>query len=369
MQSHLKSPDHQEKLLFHTDIKQPISTICLGFQQQWKLTQDSFNSGLNHCINRMQQKFQIPNNLTGLKLPFTNLGFESKCEHSKRCGDWHTQLKKTGETMEMHVGRTLQVGKDKLAEVFGWKSQRKTMWACSSVSQNLPKSDFEAQHLFDLAMSSKEISKRLDGIPVYTVSNSAKEFVLVSDMHNQKSIGLFCFRQQDAEGLLSQVIGTEPKMGGRAKVIAVSLNKVYELRKEGITLRFLPDPRQVKNALQTASKAGIPGHSFPGVPVFQSNNLILRSHDKRFRPIFFSKEDLEGSLARAFQKQKKINPSFDVSTDIQVGSFEDVIRRMESGEENSAWEEIVFIPPGLDVFDHVGKTGSAQFPSDGTAFC
>lgn len=350
MQSHLKNPDHQEKLLFHTDIKQPISTICLGFQQQWKLTHDSLNSGLNHCINRMQQKFQIPNNLTGLKLPFINLGFESKCEHSKRGGDWHTQLKKTGETMEMHVGRTLQVGTDKLAEVFGRKSQRKTMWACSSVSHNLPKSDFEAQHLFDLAMSSKEISKRLDGIPVYTVSNSAKEFVLVSDMHNQKSLGLFCFRQQDAEALLSQVIGTEPKMGGRAKVIAVSLNKVYELCKEGITLRFLPDPHQVKNALQ-------------------SNNLILRSHDKRFRPIFFSKEDLESSLARAFQKQKKLNPSFDVSTDIQVGSFEDVIRRMESGEENSAWEEIVFIPPGLDVFDHVGKTGSAQFPSDGTAFC
>lgn len=369
MRSHLKSPDHQGKLLFHTDLKQPISTICLGFQQQWKLTHDCLNSGLNHCINRMQQKFQIPNKFTGLKLPFTNLGVESKCEHSKRVGDWQTQLKKTGETVEMHVGRTLQVGKDKVAEVFGWKSQRKPMWACSSVSQNLPKSDFEAQHLFDLAMSSKEISKRLDGIPVYTVSNSAKEFVLVSDMHNQKSLGLFCFRQQDAEALLSQVIGTEPKVGSRAKVIAVSLNKVYELRKEGITLRFLPDPHQVKNALQTASKAGIPGHSFPGVPVFQSNNLILRSHDKRFRPIFFSKEDLEGSLAQAFQKQKKLNPSFDVSTDIQVGSFEDVIRRMESGEENSAWEEIVFIPPGLDVFNHVGKTGSAQFPSDGTAFC
>jgi len=369
MKSHPKSPDHKEKILFHIDLEPSISTICLGFQQQWKLTHDCLNSGLNHCINQMQQKFQVPIKFTGLKLPFINLGFESKSGHSKRGEHWQTQLKKTGVTVEMHVGHTIQAGKDKLAEVFGWKSERKPLWACSSVSQNLPKSDFEAQHLFDLAMNSKEVSKRLDGIPVYTVSNSAKEFVLVSDMNNQRSLGLFCFRQQDAEALLSQVIGTEPRVGGRAKVIAVSLNKVYELRKEGITLRFLPDPHQVKNALQTASKAGVPGHAFPGVPVFQSNNLILRSHDKRFRPIFFSKEDLEGSLARAFQQQKKLNPSFDVSTDIQVGSFEDVIRRMESGEESPAWEEIVFIPPGLDVFNHVGKTGSAQFPRDGTAFC
>lgn len=369
MESHPKSREHQEKILFHVGFRSPMSTICLGIQLQWKRTHDCFNSGLNHCINQMQQKFQVPDKVTGLKVPFINLGFESKCGHSKRGEDWQTQWKKTGETVEMHFGNTLQAGKEKLAEVFGWKSERTPMWACTSLSRNLPKSDFEAQHLFDLAMSSKEVSKRLDGIPVYTVSNSAKEFVLVSDMNNQRSLGLFCFRQQDAEALLSQVIGTEPRVGGRAKVIAVSLNKVYELRKEGITLRFLPDPHQVKNALQTASEAGVPAHSFPGVPVFQSNNLILRSHDKRFRPIFFSKEDLEGSLARAFQQQKKLNPSFDVSTDIQVGSFEDVIKRMESGEESSAWEEIVFIPPGLDVFNHVGKTGSAQFPNDGTAFC
>eukprot|EP00250_Pteridium_aquilinum_P010435 c19385_g1_i1 orf=53-1024(+) len=203
------------------------------------------------------------------------------------------------------------------------------------------------KHLFDVALSSEDISQKLDGIPVYAVCNNSSEFVLVSDSTNQKSLGFFCFRRSDAEALLQQVKAREPLAGKGAKVVAVSLNKVYKLHAEGIAFRFLPDPQQVKNALQVSGGFEERGRSFDGVPVFQSNNLIVRSNDIRFCPVFFCKEDLEQALQRASKLQQKINPSLQVNTDIQVGSFEHVLKQMEGSVNEQEWGDIVFIPPGM----------------------
>ena len=54
-------------------------------------------------------------------------------------------------------------------------------------------------------LSSDHVAKTLAGTAVYTVSNSNNEFVLISDPNGAKSIGLLCFRQEDAEAFLAQV--------------------------------------------------------------------------------------------------------------------------------------------------------------------
>lgn len=55
-------------------------------------------------------------------------------------------------------------------------------------------------------LSSDYVAKTLAGTSVYTVSNSNNEFVLISDPNGAKSIGLLCFRREDAEAFLAQVI-------------------------------------------------------------------------------------------------------------------------------------------------------------------
>jgi len=55
------------------------------------------------------------------------------------------------------------------------------------------------------SLSSDHVAKTLAGTAVYTVSNSNNEFVLISDPNAAKSIGLLCFRQEDAEAFLAQV--------------------------------------------------------------------------------------------------------------------------------------------------------------------
>ena len=79
-------------------------------------------------------------------------------------------------------------------------------------------------------MSIEAIEERLAGVPVYALSNSAEEFVLVSGASSEKSLGLFCFKKEDAEALLGQIESMDPRMRSGSKVVAVALNKVsYKL--------------------------------------------------------------------------------------------------------------------------------------------
>ncbi|GMN59731.1 hypothetical protein TIFTF001_028825 [Ficus carica] len=94
-------------------------------------------------------------------------------------------------------------------------------------------------------------------------------------------------------------------------------------------------------------KAGISDDGFPGIPVFQSKSLILRSQKKSYRPAFFRKEDLEKSLLRASREQGRLNPGFRQG-DIEVAVLEDVIKNMKESS-TSKWDDVVFIPPGFDV--------------------
>lgn len=79
-----------------------------------------------------------------------------------------------------------------------------SFWTASS-TEDLASREQVGKHLFDLAMSGPQVAKSMDRVPVYTVSNSSNEFILISDLSSRKSLGIFCFRQQDADALLAQV--------------------------------------------------------------------------------------------------------------------------------------------------------------------
>lgn len=71
----------------------------------------------------------------------------------------------------------------------------------ASVSQRQEKQNAASE----APLSSGHVARRLAGTSVYTVSNTNNEFVLISDPNGVKSIGLLCFRKEDAETFLAQV--------------------------------------------------------------------------------------------------------------------------------------------------------------------
>ncbi|XP_027092771.1 protein TIC 22, chloroplastic-like [Coffea arabica] len=195
-------------------------------------------------------------------------------------------------------------------------------------------------------LSSDHVAKTLAGTSVYTVSNSNNEFVLISDPDGAKSIGLLCFRREDAEAFLAQVRSRREAVRGGTKVVPIALEQVYMLKVEGIAFRFLPDPVQIKNALELKASDVMSG--FDGVPVFQSDLLVVKRKNKRYLPIYFRKEDLEKELLMVASRR---GPA--ASQHILVGNLENVLRKMEMSERNSGWEDLIFIPPGKSHSQHI----------------
>eukprot|EP00898_Chlorokybus_atmophyticus_P005902 jgi/Chlat1/6312/Chrsp44S05882 len=188
---------------------------------------------------------------------------------------------------------------------------------------------------------------RLEGVPVYAVVTGANEFLLVASMDNTVKLGFFCFSRADAEALLQEVKAKDPSVGRTARVEPVSLDKVYQLPKvPGVAFRFLPEARQVKNALEENKKKGRESRFFDGVPVFQSKTLSIRVGNQRYLPVFFAKEDLEKSLEAAHGKTPRRKGFTAPAYDIEVGVFENVLKMVEQSGGNVSWSEVVFIPPG-----------------------
>ncbi|XP_021888918.1 protein TIC 22-like, chloroplastic isoform X1 [Carica papaya] len=101
------------------------------------------------------------------------------------------------------------------------------------------------------SMSDESIEERLAGVPVYALSNSDEEFVLVSGVSTKKSLGLLCFKKEDAEVLLQQMKSMDPGMRKEgSKVVAIALNKVFQLKLDGVAFRLIPESAQVKNAIK-----------------------------------------------------------------------------------------------------------------------
>uniref|UniRef100_A0A0E0DYS7 Protein TIC 22, chloroplastic n=1 Tax=Oryza meridionalis TaxID=40149 RepID=A0A0E0DYS7_9ORYZ len=199
-----------------------------------------------------------------------------------------------------------------------------------------------------LALAPDEVARALTGTPVFTVCNSSNEFVLVSDpATGLRSLGLLCFRSEDADALLTHVRMRQPVVGRGAKVVPITLDQVYMLKAEGIAFRFLPDPLQIKNALEL--KSGLT--AFDGVPVFQSDLLVVKKQKKRYCPIYFQKEDIERELTKA----SKTSRGSALSKQIMVGSLEDVLKKMEMNERNSGWDDLIFIPPGKSLHQHINE--------------
>ncbi|CAK9154053.1 unnamed protein product [Ilex paraguariensis] len=107
-----------------------------------------------------------------------------------------------------------------------------------------------------VAMSTEAIEERLAGVPVYALSNSSEEFVLVSGVGSGKSLGLFCVKEEDAESLLEHMKSMDPGMREGSKVVAVALNKVFQLKVDGVAFRLIPESSQVKNALKAFNGFG-----------------------------------------------------------------------------------------------------------------
>ncbi|KAL6508546.1 Protein TIC 22, chloroplastic [Orobanche gracilis] len=118
-------------------------------------------------------------------------------------------------------------------------------------------------------------------------------------------------------------------------VVPVTLDQVYMLKVEGTAFQFLPDPIQIKNALEHQISR-VESTDFP----FSSRDLlVIKKKNKRCCPIYFQKEDIEKTLSLVSRASRRAA----LSQHILVGSLE--VRKMEISKKNFGSEDLIYIPP------------------------
>lgn len=204
------------------------------------------------------------------------------------------------------------------------------------------------------------VDNRFKGVPVYLLGGAEESMMLLSGVKSGKSLGLMCFKEQDAEALLQQMKLVSPQLHQGTRVMCVGLDQVVNLKVNDVAFRFIPDSHQILNAVQAKKQfedTSVSG-GFAGVPVFLSRSLAIKNQDKRYRPAFLRKEDLEKTFYNTSKQHAQETPALQ-KNDIQVCTLEDIILDMKEGKPTSEWSDVIFVPPGFEVTSNPGGRTTA----------
>jgi tetratricopeptide (TPR) repeat protein len=98
--------------------------------------------------------------------------------------------------------------------------------------------------------------------------------------------------------------------------------------------------------------------NFNGIPVFQAKGLTLLQNGMQHIPLFCSKWDLEAAWDQLVASQ---TPGVSGKCEVEVGTLEDVLRRM-SESKTGEYENVIFVP-SREAMDAIGQ----KFPLDDLA--
>gem|GEM_PF-174458 len=229
------------------------------------------------------------------------------------------------------------------------------------------------------ALTETQVLERLNGIPVFTITDE-KGTPLLGSLPKQanspdsdKQLLLFFLSPNDAQKMVDQIKTSNPAVGGKAKIIIRSMNDAYQVIKSNtekkIAFQIIPDKASIDSARTILSSQGKPADQLPNVPVFfaiggkdkQEGLLTLEQDGKQLVPFFFDQKDLQGLIDRAKGQQ----PDIASTTKIQVTSLFQVLDSMitDANKPNPDAERFTFVP-SRQAFEYTVKNQpqSAQPP-------
>ncbi|MED6144943.1 hypothetical protein PIB30_020238 [Stylosanthes scabra] len=112
-----------------------------------------------------------------------------------------------------------------------------------------------------------------------------------SDCVRQAVLHAMGLHAHTVPSLAAQMLGDLSPCGWEGAGILISnsdpvaLNKVFQLKVNGVAFRLIPDKSQVKNPLLVRDKSGSIAGSFPGVPVFQIVSIAFSSLTVEFEVV------------------------------------------------------------------------------------
>jgi len=222
------------------------------------------------------------------------------------------------------------------------------------------------------ALTEAQVLERLNGIPVFTITD-ATGAPLLGSVPNQPAgankpsqVLLFFLNPDDAQATLTQIKKNNPALGGKAQIVIRSMNDAYEVIKKNqdkkeVAFQIVPAKASIDSARTILTSQGKPADKLPNVPVFfatggkdkEQGLLTLEQNGKQLVPFFFDQKDLQSLIDRAKQQQ----PDVAGATKIQVTSLFQVLDSMVTTKDNKPaadTERFTFVP-SRSAFEYVVK--------------
>lgn len=207
-----------------------------------------------------------------------------------------------------------------------------------------------------LGLPQEQVVKTLQNVPIFTLTNSQGEFVVISTKNQSKTISQigFFISKQDAQKFLEGKLKKEnPQLANTIQVKPISLGAYYKLVVEstkkkdpGVIFTLVPTKQQVELAKSILAASGNPVQQFNGVPLFvpklkQGNNYLtipVSQSNERYIPFYFDKEQAVALL----EDFKKAKPQEAANTEIQVLNLDGVLKTLTESKDPNASKILLF---------------------------
>ena len=196
-----------------------------------------------------------------------------------------------------------------------------------------------------LALPEEQVVKTLREVPVFTLTNSQGEFVVISRKNQSKTISQigFFLSKKDAQTFLENRLKKEnSQLASTIQIKPVSLADYYKLvvennkkKDSNLVFTLVPTQQQVKQATTMLNTTDKTDKKFNGIPLFvpkfkkENSYLTIPQGKERFIPFYFEKEQAV-ALLEAFKKAK---PQESTNTEIQVLDLYNVIATLSSSDD------------------------------------
>jgi hypothetical protein len=226
-----------------------------------------------------------------------------------------------------------------------------------------------------VALPQDQIVKKLQEVPVFTLTNPKGEFVVLSRKNNASKpisqVGFF-ISKQDAQKFLDNRLKKEnPQLASTLQVRPLSLADYYKIvqeskkKSDSVIYTLVPTQAQVASATSMLNQNGKKGEQFNGIPLFvpkfkKDNSYLtipLAKGNERYIPFFFEKEQAVALL----EQFKKAVPKEAENTEIQVVDLYGVMEALNSSSDPSINKIVLY--PSRESISFIRSLAPNQSPA------
>ncbi|MDM9581239.1 MULTISPECIES: Tic22 family protein [unclassified Nostoc] len=228
-----------------------------------------------------------------------------------------------------------------------------------------------------IALPQDQVVKKLQEVPVFTLTNPKGEFVVLSRNNANNAskpvsqVGFF-ISKQDAQKFLDNRLKKEnPQLASTLQVRPLSLADYYKIvqeskkKSDSVIYTLVPTQQQVASATSMLNQNGKKGEQFNGIPLFvpkfkKDNSYLtipLAKGNERYIPFFFEKEQAVALL----EEFKKAVPKEGANTEIQVVDLYGVMEALNSSSDPSINKIVLY--PSRESINFIRSLAPNQSPA------